>query len=256
MVVRSAPLPGRAVSLGVAVPPAGPGTCPRCHGPALGALAECWCCHQVGSRLGTDDVGPPVVPVALCRPGDELHSALRRYKDGPAVTARRHFADRLARMLSAFLEGHGPCLHGAVGTWEAMAVVPSSRRGHDAGACPSPFNVVVAGVAALATLPRVPLGRGSSVAGHLQPAVDAFVVSGPVAGRKILLVDDTWVTGARARSAAAALTLAGASVVAVLVIGRCIDPSASPHRARWWEAQRAATTSGAGRCCLVGCSIR
>jgi hypothetical protein len=254
--VRSAPPLGRAPPLGLAVPPDGPGTCVRCHGPVRGALAECWCCRQVGSQLATVDVGPQVVPVALCRPGDELHSALRRYKDGPAVTARRHFADRLARMLSAFLEEHGPCLRGAVGTWEQIAVVPSSRRGRDAGACPSPFSAVVAGVAALATLPRVPLGRGSSVAGHLQPAVDAFVVSGPVAGRKVLLVDDTWVTGARARSAAAALTAAGASVVAVLVIGRCIDPSVSPHRARWWEAQRTATMSRVGRCCLAGCRAR
>ena len=243
------------MSLGLAVPAPGPGTCVRCHGPARGARSECWCCRQVGARLGTDDGGPPVVPLALCRPGDELHSALRRYKDGPAVTARRHFACLLAEMLAAFLQEHRSCLHGAVGTWEAVAVVPSSRRGSEAGACPRPFDAVVAGVDSLATLPRVALGRGSSVAGHLHPAADAFVAGGPLVGTRVLLLDDTWVTGARARSAVTALSAAGAAVAAVLVIGRCVDPSASPDRARWWEVQRAATTPPGDRCCLAGCPV-
>jgi phosphoribosylpyrophosphate synthetase len=56
-----------------------------------------------------------------------------------------------------------------------------------------------------------------------------------VRGRRVLVVDDTWVTGARARSAAAALALAGAQVVAALVIGRAVDPDASPAVARWWS---------------------
>jgi orotate phosphoribosyltransferase len=50
-------------------------------------------------------------------------------------------------------------------------------------------------------------------------------VEGRVSGEDVLLVDDTWVSGASAQSAAAALKLAGARRVAIIVLGRHIDPS-------------------------------
>jgi adenine/guanine phosphoribosyltransferase-like PRPP-binding protein len=50
---------------------------------------------------------------------------------------------------------------------------------------------------------------------------DRFAVSSQlVAGQAVLLVDDTWTTGAHAQSAASALRLAGAGPVAILAIGR------------------------------------
>jgi len=42
----------------------------------------------------------------------------------------------------------------------------------------------------------------------------------PVRGRDVLVLDDTWVTGSSAQSAAAALKLAGAAHVAIVVLGR------------------------------------
>ena len=44
-------------------------------------------------------------------------------------------------------------------------------------------------------------------------------------GASVLLVDDTWVSGASAQSAAAALKLAGARHVAVVVVGRHVNPA-------------------------------
>jgi predicted phosphoribosyltransferase len=43
-----------------------------------------------------------------------------------------------------------------------------------------------------------------------------------LAGQSVLLIDDTWTTGANVQSAAAALKTAGADSVGVLVIGRHI----------------------------------
>jgi orotate phosphoribosyltransferase len=57
-------------------------------------------------------------------------------------------------------------------------------------------------------------------------------VGDPVAGRDVLVVDDTWVSGGSAQSAAAALKLAGARRVAVLVLGRHVNP-ADPASARF-----------------------
>jgi hypothetical protein len=208
-----------------------------------------------------------MVPLALCRPGDELHGALRRYKDAPALSARRHYASVLGRMLQGFLACHGTCLEAEMGGWELLAVVPSSGRSPVTASTPGPFETVLRQVPALARLPRLVLGRGPGRAGHLAPDPQAFRLAGAggiasasasapasgVSGRRVLLLDDTWVTGARARSAAAALERARATVVAVVVCGRSLDPVAAPRLARWWAEQSAAAPGRVGRCCLDGC---
>jgi adenine/guanine phosphoribosyltransferase-like PRPP-binding protein len=55
----------------------------------------------------------------------------------------------------------------------------------------------------------------------------------------VLIVDDTFTSGARAQSAASALTLAGAEVVAVVPIGRYLRPAFSQEAADLWERARA-----------------
>jgi hypothetical protein len=55
--------------------------------------------------------------------------------------------------------------------------------------------------------------------------VNRFVTDETAAGASVLLVDDTWVSGASAQSAAATLKLAGASHVAIVVLGRQVDPA-------------------------------
>jgi len=49
--------------------------------------------------------------------------------------------------------------------------------------------------------------------------------AGPADGADVLLLDDTWVSGASAQSAAVALKRAGAARVAVVVIGRYLNPA-------------------------------
>jgi orotate phosphoribosyltransferase len=45
----------------------------------------------------------------------------------------------------------------------------------------------------------------------------------PLNGQSVLLIDDTWTTGANAQSAAAALKAAGAGPIAAVVIGRHLN---------------------------------
>ncbi len=52
---------------------------------------------------------------------------------------------------------------------------------------------------------------------------------------RVLVVDDSWVTGARALSAVAALNSAGTPVAGVLVLGRSVDTSASSRSRSWWD---------------------
>ncbi|MDQ6803423.1 MAG: hypothetical protein M3065_00330 [Actinomycetota bacterium] len=51
-------------------------------------------------------------------------------------------------------------------------------------------------------------------------SAEKFVVRRRLAGEPVLLIDDTWTSGAGAQSGAAALRMAGSGPVAAVVIGR------------------------------------
>jgi len=227
------------------------------------------------SRHGPDVAARPVVvPVAVFRVGDPLHRVLRGYKDAPAVSARRHFAGRLRTHLADFVAAHGACMAAAgAGPVDALCVVPSSGRtavpvapGRPALLSPGdgvarPLAGVVEAVATLAGVDRVVLRRGPGRTGHLAPHPEAFEVCGDVGGRRVLLLDDTWVTGARMRSAGAALVGGGAAAVTMVVAGRAVDVGAGPAVARWWAWAERRSTDGAGAppgqpCCLPTCRWR
>ena len=59
-------------------------------------------------------------------------------------------------------------------------------------------------------------------------------------------MDDTWVSGGSAQSAAAALKLAGARAVALVVLGRHVDP-ADPRSAELLRALAAASAAALDR---------
>jgi hypoxanthine-guanine phosphoribosyltransferase len=66
----------------------------------------------------------------------------------------------------------------------------------------------------------------------MRPSARAFVVPptlrSRVAGRRVVLLDDTYVSGSRSQSAAAALRRAGAASVVVVVLGRVVRPDRVP----------------------------
>ncbi|MGA2522199.1 MAG: hypothetical protein ABSG81_15440 [Acidimicrobiales bacterium] len=197
-----------------------------------------------------------VVPTAVFRVGDGMHRVLRGYKDDPVVAARRHFASSMQAHLSRFVAAHGHCLAAATGGWETVAVVPSSGRASRAapgpGLPPHPFDGVVAGLPPFSSMPRHVLRHAGAEVRRLVPDRGAFAVQGDVRGRRVLLVDDTWVTGAHLYSAAAALGDAGAVVAGALVMGRSVDVTARPTAARWWSwVERGAVHPE--RCCLPTC---
>jgi hypothetical protein len=171
---------------------------------------------------------------------------LRNYKDGRIADARAHAAGRLSRLLSDFLDGHRPCLEASVGgTFDMTIAVPSSVRPGDAPL----HSLRVAG-----WTPNV-LVRGPGSIRHLRPSAEAYAViadgGASVAGRRLLLIDDTLTTGAHVQSAAAALRRAGAGAIAVVVLGRVVRPEAHQHGARYWRD--AVANARPERCCLPGC---
>jgi predicted amidophosphoribosyltransferase len=170
----------------------------------------------------------PVVAMAEYRLGDQLHRRLRGYKDAPVCDARLRYQDQLCSLAARWLHDHGPTLPVRFGTgWDAVVAVPSSSR--------------PAGAPAETLLRRIPgvggslehlLVRGSAPTGHLRADRLGFALApgtdrGRLRSLRILVFDDSVVTGARAQSAAAALRLAGSPVAGVLAIGRAVGPDRS-----------------------------
>jgi hypothetical protein len=163
-----------------------------------------------------------VAPIGYAVRGGPLADDLRRYKSDRVALAEAAAATvRLGEALGAFLTGYGASVWAAAGMRggpAAVAVVPSGQG--RLGAHP-----LVALVRACVALPLV---RLSIVPGeiHIRGVNPAWVrVGDTVAGADVLVVDDTWVSGGSVQSAAAALKLAGARRVAVVVLGRHLNPA-------------------------------
>jgi hypothetical protein len=212
----------------------------------------------VASRLGLPLA--PVLPAHLCPVPGSLYTVLMGYKEAPVHEARRRFAQRVARLFADFFATHRICLAEATEDRVDLIVpVPSSSR-------PGPASLeAVDGLAArvssvapgAAWAPRV-LQRADGGIGPMRPNARAFAVPDlwrpAVKGSRVLLLDDTYVSGARAQSAAAALRLGGARSVLVVPLGRVIRPERFAAHAAFLRGAPGGEPAGNGhrpRCLLV-----
>jgi hypothetical protein len=183
----------------------------------------------VAFRLGLPLV--PVLPAHLCPVPGSLYTVLMGYKESPVDEARRRFARLVFRLFADFFVTHRPCLAEAAGNGVDLVLpVPSSSRPGRASleAVDGLGALCVSSVPPGASwVPRV-LQRAEGGIGHMRPNAGAFAVSdswrATVRGARVLLLDDTYVSGARAQSAAATLRRAGARSILIVPMGRVIRP--------------------------------
>ena len=196
----------------------------------------------MASRLGLPLA--PVLPAYLCPVPGSLYTVLMGYKESPVDEARRRFTRRVSRLFADFFVTHRACLTeaSAPGVDLVLPVPSSARPGR------TPLETVeglgarcVSSVSPGATwAPRV-LRRAEGGIGHMQPNARAFAVPdswrATVRGARVLLLDDTYVSGARAQSAAAALRLSGARSILVVPLGRVIRPERFAAHAAFMSGQ-------------------
>lgn len=113
-------------------------------------------------------------------------------------------------------------------------MVPSSRPGRS----DHPLEAVIRRTRYRDELAQLLTLNPAERIGHNEPNPTAFEPTGDVRGRRVLIVDDTFTSGARVHSVAGALSSAGATVVAAVPIGRVIDTDRE-EKAEFWRAQRA-----------------
>jgi hypothetical protein len=185
------------------------------------------------------------VPVSLFAPGSPLQEMLVAYKSAPSPSARHERQSWLAGLLGEFLSLHLSCLAepGPVASPGVLAIpVPSSSSPRASWGGQHPLVGLVA--AAVASEPRLELAarlvRGHEPLGHLRADPGGFRVVGPVSGRRALVIDDTYTSGARSQSAAAALAAEGADVLGIVPIGRLIRPGHNGSTAALWRRQQRA----------------
>ena len=201
---------------GPAQRPGAPPECDVCRGAVAAGFARCWQCaahHACGRGLLAD----AVAPISYAVKGTPFAAGLWRYKSWRKPDAAAGAS--LQALLLVFLRDHGPCVWQCAGMPSPthLAVVPTGcgRPGtHPLLALSAPFL----------RLPLIQLSLRPGTQGRdLNP--DRFAAGQEASGASVLVIDDTWVSGASAQAAAVALKLAGARRVAVVVLGRHLDPA-------------------------------
>jgi len=200
----------------------GPGVCRIYRGFIDTEYEICYTCRVQPANLDA------VVPITYSEHLGQVHLALRTYKEGESPAIRAYPAVRLAAILWRFLGIHEPCVASAadVDRFDLVTTVPSSDPKRDEH---SVLRIVAETAEPVKGRLRRPLRATGTVEGR-EFSPDRFEAVEPVSGSSILLLDDTWVTGGHARSAAHALRQAGAAKIALVVIGRHIHREYEPTK--------------------------
>lgn len=217
-----------------APPPASRGFCAACRIPVPPGNARCYPCGLHAETL-PGLLADVVVPICYAVKGGEHATSLWLYKSARPGAAGA-LAD-LRALLVIFLRDHGRCVWRAAGMIRPthLALVPSGRGRPG----PHPLQALAG---PLLSLPRAAIElrlRDEPETRELD--ADRFRAA-PLDGADVVLLDDTWTTGASAQSACAALRLAGARSVAVIVLGRHVTAADSAVAGcalaampfRWW----------------------
>jgi predicted amidophosphoribosyltransferase len=196
-------------------PRRGPSVCVTCFNFTDG-YDRCYACDHARPVLDA------VVPISYSVAREQLHHALASYKRLDGDVARRLGAS-LAAILWRFLAEHERCLANTAKTdhFDLVTTVPSGDRTRDEQ---HPLRWIVGELAA-PTRDRYErlLKRSRDEVDPRTFSPHKFAATRKLNAATVLLIDDTWTTGASAQSAAAALKDAGADRVAAVVIGRHLN---------------------------------
>lgn len=228
----------------VPVPAAGPGVCATCWSCVEG-WPRCHPCHTQHERHG-GLLADVVAPVALAMDSEQFADELRKYKNSPSPAVRRQLQQNLSAVLAQFLHDHERCLAAAarVPDFDLVVALPSTR-----GRTDHPL-VSMLGTRVGRTRPRLatPLAATDTQPDERVVTPERFRCATDLTGRRVLLIDDTWTTGARIQSASICLKQAGATQVAALVLGRWLRSEYRPARAFLDQAKE--QPFDWSRCCL------
>lgn len=196
--------------------------CPYCLGPRGVGFAQCAGCLHLFVLSGARSVrGLQVVPVTTAENPGEWYRYLQTYK-GVHPEYKPYLVSVYWEWMVKFRE---PIESSLGGKPDGIVIAPSKR-----GITPNQQPLVAAMRMVNVLPPIVPALTHRQGAVLARNAYDPSVFltdEAAIAGRRLLLVDDTWASGATATSAAGALLRAGAASVLVTPVVRLFDPRAA-----------------------------
>lgn len=222
------------------VPPlAHANTCPVCLGVRGAGYARCAGCNQAGlePHVGSG-VGGVLVPLSTAfedggaRPGSqsdpvvEWYRALRSYKRSDAEFAEH--SEKLVGILGVGLHLHVDRLTETLaGSADRVCIVPSRQERYRTveGVVDQPLHRVVQRIQLPAEMHLVPtLVHSGRELRHVVDASAFTCIDEAVRGERVVLIDDSLVSGGSAASARACLIAAGAESVVVVTAARVVRP--------------------------------
>lgn len=196
-------------------PRAGRGVCTTCFNLTDG-YERCYACAHNEAWLDA------VAPISYSPAHEQLHHVLASYKRQTGEAARR-FSVALAAILWRYLAGHERCVAKMAGVpaFSLVATVPSGQLERDER---HPLRRIVGELTVPTRARHQRLLRRSATEAETRAfSPRRYEAVRPLRGEAVLLIDDTWTTGANAQSAGAALKAAGAGPVGAVVIGRHVN---------------------------------
>lgn len=199
-------------------PVAGSDVCQQCFGLwDTTKYSECRC-------LGWPPFLDALVPISYELGTSPFHRALRNYKDGPADP---RYLQSLHAVLRRFLWLHLEDIAAATGVdrFDRTCVVPSRTQARDdarGGLRKITANAVVYRNTQYERL-LAPRPEAEGYKPHWWES-NRFRCGKDLQDENVLLVEDTWTSGANALGAAQALKSAGAAKVVCVCLGRYLDP--------------------------------
>jgi len=205
---------------------------------AGGAADVCGVCHTFTEGYATcfpcgfgEQFADAMVPISYSEHFGQLHTNLAAYKRA-SEWAARPVRMQLAAVLWRFLALHEPCIARAAGArhFSLVTTVPSGSIERDAQ---HPLREIVSAIVEPTRdrFERLLMRSGTAVADRVVDPLK-YSPTRDLDGESVLVIDDTWTTGANAQSAAGALKTTGAGRVAVLAIGRHVNPEWKGNAAR------------------------
>lgn len=209
------------------VPPPAAGLCVSCTAPTSSpAYQRCVPCDSF-ARSGMKTASGGVVPLSWAPMDSQGYQDLRQYKE-PSATADQ--LGRLRTMFALAFSRHTTCIASSDPSRPlGVAHIPSTsglRPGEH------PFETHIMSMLA-SSVPRVSIRYVGSTDGtrnsrrSLDP--DQWEIElPPTPLSRVLVFDDTWVSGGHAQSVAAAFEQRGIAS-RIVVLGRALDPSRNDH---------------------------
>lgn len=177
----------------------------------------CSPCDKRSKSCYRDRLADVVVPLSYAgkqiRSCEQHYSDIYQYKEGSSPALYR-----LAALLYLFYRHHAACLVRHVGApVRHVTAVPSGRgrTGHPLPELAGSLKPSLFVPAQYVGLPRT--GR----ANEMDP--DDFAFDAPLSGH-VMIVEDTWVTGANAQALAVKARECGADQVSIVVLARMLNP--------------------------------